>query len=208
MSPTWTILLLLTILTALNSVALIGLIRQVGLLHIRIQPVPALDTEEGPRQGDRLEAASRIRDLLGIPVDTNRLLLGFISPTCGLCRPLLPAFQSVAATLEDDEATVLVTDVEPRRAREYLHGHGIGLPYFADPKSFKENNVPGAPFAVVIDRSGIVLSAGGVNSLEQIESLLNLARAETEIVPDDGEEEQMSEGDAIPATQGEVEHVY
>jgi hypothetical protein len=38
---------LLTVLTVANAVALVALTRQVGLLHIRIRPVPALDTRSG-----------------------------------------------------------------------------------------------------------------------------------------------------------------
>ena len=212
MTPTWTILLLLAILTALNSVALIGLIRQVGLLHIRIQPVPALDTEEGPHEGDELETASQIMEVITVPQNIERILLGFISPTCGLCKPLLPAFQSVAAMQGDDVATVLVADVEPERAGDYLRGHGIRLPYFAAPSVFKDSNVPGAPFVIVVDGSGIVLSAGGVNSLEQIELLLDLARSNTEIpTPEEPNwEEEISGSVASPASRGqeEVRHVY
>jgi hypothetical protein len=98
-------------------------------------------------------------------------VLGFVSPTCGICRPLLPAFAALAATQPADEGTVLVVDAEADRAAEYLHANNVRLPFIAEAGALRENNIPGTPFVVVADGSGIVLSSGGVNSLEQIESL-------------------------------------
>lgn len=172
----WPILALLTTLTLLNSVAVIALIRQVGLLHLRVKPVPALEGEGGPSPGDLLSFDAAIRELPGIDAEVERILLGFFSPTCALCAPLLPAFRAIAATQGTEEAVALVTDADRERAEEYLQEKRIDLPLIAETDAFKANQVPGAPFAVVSDAEGRVLASGVVNTLENVELLLERAQ--------------------------------
>jgi len=42
------VLTLVSLLTIANAIALVAIARQVGLLHVRLAPIPALDHEEGP----------------------------------------------------------------------------------------------------------------------------------------------------------------
>jgi hypothetical protein len=75
------------------------------------------------------------------------------------------------------ESVVLVTDAERERGVQYLSRKGIDLPLIADGDALTRNRVPGTPYAVVTDRSLRVQTAGVVNSLEQIESLVEEARS-------------------------------
>jgi hypothetical protein len=80
-------------------------------------------------------------------------LVAFVSENCRLCHELLPAFNA----LEGDEVTV--------RAIEEA----------ASPDVFASWNVPGTPFvALVID--GVVRAKGLVNTLEQIDGLIDLGK--------------------------------
>lgn len=178
MDAQWTVTLLIGLLTALNALALVALTRQVGLLHIRIRPVPALETEDGPQPGDQLSFLTAPWQLPDLPAAVERFVLGFVSPTCNLCRPLLAGFQSIARAQTAEEATILVTEVDPDRAQEYFQGHGISLPYVAERNVLQANRIPGSPFVVVTDSTGKVLSAGAVNSLEQVEFLIDQARTD------------------------------
>jgi hypothetical protein len=45
----------------------------------------------------------------------------------------------------------------------------------SDPAAERALNVPGVPFVVVVDELGIVQSKGTVNSLEQLEGLIDTA---------------------------------
>jgi hypothetical protein len=76
----------------------------------------------------------------------------FSSPTCGVCKEVAPALAPAAAAV--------------RYAAQILH----------DPHAERAWNVPGTPFAVVLDPAGIVRAKGTVNNLEQIEGLLDTAR--------------------------------
>jgi hypothetical protein len=46
----------------------------------------------------------------------------------------------------------------------------------ADPELEVAYRVPGVPFVVVLDELGVVRSKGTVNSLEQVEGLIDTAR--------------------------------
>jgi methylamine dehydrogenase accessory protein MauD len=167
---------LLGALVVLNTVAVIGLIRQIGLLHLRVQPLSALRGAGGPALGAQLEFIDKPWELPVIAPEVDRIVLGFVSPTCSICGPLLPAFRSLARAAQASESVVLVTDTDEVRAAEYLTGKGIDLPFVAEPGSFETNEIPAAPFVVVSDASGIVLASGGVNTFEQIEWLLAESR--------------------------------
>lgn len=176
MSAQWTLTLFVALLSVLNAIAAIALIRQVGLLHLRLRPVPALQGEDGPSRGMELRFETKPWELASVASEVERILIGFFSPTCGICAPLMPAFQSIAHNAPDDETVVLVSDADIERAREYLAEKKVSLPVVAERGALKENRIEGAPFAAVVNRDGVVLAAGGANTLEHLEWLLEQAR--------------------------------
>ena len=170
----WTVILLLSIIVALDTVAVVALVRQIGLLHLRLAPVPALQGD-GPEPGSDLQlgpAAQKVLERKSV----DRLIVGFISPTCSLCAPLVPAFNTLARSLSSTEDVILLTDADEIRTREYAGSKRIAVPILSDPDAFKGNRIPGAPFVVVADGARKCLAAGGVNTLEQVELLLEEAR--------------------------------
>jgi hypothetical protein len=127
----------------------LALYRQVGLLTLRIGPPQgALEIEgEGPKLGAAAPA------LLGLRGSGSELV-AFFSPTCRLCRELLPGVQALGR----DGVSIRIVD-EGR-----------------DPDVFHVWNVPGSPFAVhLVD--GVVSAKGLVNTLEQLEGLVSLGLA-------------------------------
>lgn len=181
------VLCLLGLLVVANAVATAALIRQVGILHLRLQPVAGLQGGGGPGRGSQLALPSPPADLVGRR--TDRLLVGFLSPTCGICGPLTTAFGHVAKSEHWDTGVLLIIDAAADRAAEYVREKGVAhIPHLADPLVFRAN-VPGAPWAVVIDERGIVLASGGVNTLENIEEMLAIAGP---MSPDDSGAVQLS----------------
>jgi hypothetical protein len=79
-------------------------------------------------------------------------LVAFVSPTCPICEHLAPSLPAAA------RAGGLVPQV------------------VSDPDLEAAYSVPGVPFLVVLDELGVVRSKGTVNSLEQIEGLIDTAR--------------------------------
>jgi methylamine dehydrogenase accessory protein MauD len=184
----WMVLSLVTLLTLVNSIAVIGLIRQIGVLHLRIQPVAGLKGAGGPELGRRVNLGSQpLEELARKTSGSERFLLGFISPTCSLCAPLLPAFEALSRA--NAAAVLLVSDTDQDRAREYLNSKHVRLPVYASEDAFHLNDVPAAPFVVITDREGRVTASGGVNSLEQIELLI-----EDSVVPRAGAKPDIEAG--------------
>ncbi|SRR6266487_5448842 len=167
--------ILLGVLCLFNTVAVVALIRQVGVLHLRIEPVAGMTGADGPRYGSDLTLPATVRELARR--DAARFLVGFVSPTCGVCGPLTTAFGRIAKSAEAGTAVLLVVDASEQDAAEYLRSRRAGfLPYLADSTSLSAN-VPGSPWAVVTDGSGKVIVSGGVNTLENVEEMLAQADA-------------------------------
>lgn len=57
-------------------------------------------------------------------------------------------------------------------AVEYLREQRSSLRVITEEGAFDRNSVPGAPFVVVADSKGVILAAGAVNTLEQIEHVI------------------------------------
>ena len=166
---------LLGVLCLFNTVAVVALIRQVGVLHLRIQPVPGMTGAGGPAYGSELQLPTTLSELARR--DADRFLVGFVSPTCGVCGPVTAAFGRIAKSADGDTAVVLVIDASEQEANEYVRTKGVGfLPYIADGASLSAN-VPGSPWAVVADGSGKVIVSGGVNTLDNVEEMLAQADA-------------------------------
>ena len=162
--------ILIGILSVTTAVAVVALIRQVGVLHLRIQPVAGVTGAGGPDYGASLRLPATLAELAGRPA--RRFLIGFVSPGCQVCGPVTSAFGRVARSSDAGTAVLLVVDSGEAAADEYVRGKGAGfLPYLADAAAFADN-VPGAPWAIVTDESGKVIVSGGVNTLDNIEEML------------------------------------
>jgi hypothetical protein len=143
------------VLLVVLCVVVVALARQVGTLHLRLGPRGALEIDtEGPALGEALPSVeARAADggslLLGGP-GVRRLVL-FSSPTCIVCREVAPAVPAAART----------GDLLP----QIVH----------DPDAERTFEVPGTPFLLVLDELGIVRAKGTVNTLEQVEGLVDTA---------------------------------
>jgi Methylamine utilisation protein MauE len=155
--------LLLGLAVALAGVAILGvfvlaLAREVGLLRLQLVPQAALEIPgEGPPVGEWTLLANRFDH----PSRARLALAVFSSPGCRLCRSLEPA---VASLQRDPVLSVEVFDEE------------------LDVDVWRELGIPGSPFAIVLDRDGIVRAKGTFNNLAQLEGLLAAAerRLQTE----------------------------
>ena len=170
-------ILLWLVVMALAAVV-VALVRQVGVLHERVAPAGALVGREGPRIG---EGAPRfeLSDWAGLPrtiggpdPERKSTLLVFVSPTCPVCKTLLPVLDSVVRAERPSLRMVLASD-GPRdehdafvRAfglaeRGYVLSHELGMAY----------QVGKLPYAVLIDADGLLRAKGLVNTREHVESL-------------------------------------
>ena len=121
------------LLTLVLAVLLFGLARQVGVLHERVAPMGAMTqrswTGRG-RDGAQLSVATLAGDRLtlgGASARGRARLLLFVSPTCPVCKKLLPIACSFANAERLD--VVLVGDGErPSSARWCLNSGSSVFP--------------------------------------------------------------------------------
>jgi len=103
-------------------------------------------------------------------VARSRLLL-FVSPSCPVCKKLLPIARSFASA--EHLEVVLVGDGEPAEQRAMIEEFRLEhLPYVNSPQVGMAFQVGKLPYAVLIDAQGVIRAKGLVNNREHLESLI------------------------------------
>ena len=158
--------------------AVFALARQVGIIYERIAPMGALTMDAGPKVGE----AAPIFDLIGLSGErieigrsaTVSTLLFFLSPTCPVCKKLLPILKSTAKSEQSWLRIVFASDGERTAQEKFRAATKLErFPYLLSSELGMTFKVSRLPYAILIDEQGRVRSKGLVNSREQIESLFN-----------------------------------
>jgi methylamine dehydrogenase accessory protein MauD len=160
------------------SVVVLALARQVGLLHQRLGPAGALALAGSLTPGEAapvLEVedwGGRRVPVGGADASGRSLLLVFVSPTCPVCRSLLPALRSLARR-ERSLRVVLASDGPRAEHEAFVREHGLAeFGYLLSQPLGLAYRVPRLPWAALVDARGVLRSQGLVNSREHLESLL------------------------------------
>ena len=164
-------------------VALLAVVRQLGVLHERIAPVGALMLAKGLKVGESAPQVAA-HDLEGRPItvgaeraDGRATLIMFVSPTCPVCKTLLPILKSSLASERDWLDIILASDGETAIQREFVQAHRLGgFPYIVSAPLGISYQVSRLPFAALIDAQGVLRARGIVNSREHLESLFEAKR--------------------------------
>lgn len=172
--------IVLWVLVIVLALIVLALARQVGILHERVAPAGALMPTSGPKVGELTEPMA-LTDLHGREViigvandDGVATLVMFISPTCPVCKSLVPAARSLARREGKRMRLVFASDGDKLEQHEayardlglddyhYVISEGLGLAY----------EVSKLPFALLIGADGTLHSKGLVNTREHLESLV------------------------------------
>lgn len=158
------------------AVAVFALARQIGILYERVAPMGALMLDEGPKVGEQaprftLATLAGGSVTLGHPSQRGELLF-FLSPTCPVCKKLLPVLRSIARAESEWLDVVLASDGDEPRQRAFYKKAGLeDFPYVLSHDLGMAYKVGKLPYAVLLDESGQVRAKGLINSREQLESL-------------------------------------
>ena len=173
----------LWILLLVLSAVVLALVRQVGVLHERIAPAGALMLNRGLVVGEAAPVLE-VADLEGrmhrpgaARADGRSTLLLFVSPTCPVCKSLLPAVKSARKDERGWMDVILASDGDSAEQREFVRSQGLdGIPYVVSAALGLAYQVSRLPFAALLDEQGILRARGLVNSREHLESLFEAKR--------------------------------
>ena len=164
-------------LVGVLSIAVLALARQVGVLNQRVSPAGALTPTAGPKVGELTEVTETddldgTRQRIGGSTSERATLVLFISPTCPVCKALLPAARALASS--ERLRLVFASDgFDAPRHRAFSEDVGIRrYPYVISEELGLRYGVSRLPFAVLIAADGVLLGRGLVNTREHLESLM------------------------------------
>jgi methylamine dehydrogenase accessory protein MauD len=173
----------LWVLVLVLSVAVLALVRQVGVLHERIAPAGALMLNRGLRVGEPAptleitDLEGRVHRVGDVRADGRSTLLLFVSPTCPVCKSLLPAVKSSRRDERGWLDVILASDGDVAEQREFVRAQGLeATPYVVSAPLGLAYQVSRLPFAALLDERGVLRARGLVNSREHLESLFEAKR--------------------------------
>jgi methylamine dehydrogenase accessory protein MauD len=169
---------LLWVLMLAVIVALWALARQVGILYERVAPMGALMTDAGPKLGDaaprfELPALNGTSVTIGGERSKSQLLF-FLSPSCPVCKKLLPVLKSSAQAEREWLDVVVASDGDSTQHLAFYGAAGLQqFPYVLSADLGMTYRVSRLPYAVLLDERGVIRAKGLINSREHLESLFN-----------------------------------
>jgi methylamine dehydrogenase accessory protein MauD len=172
--------IILWVVVVVLALVVLALARQVGVLHQRVAPAGALMPTNGPKVGERTEPLT-VTDLDGNTVtvggqnaDGLATLVMFLSPTCPVCKSLVPAARSLVMRESSRMRLVFASDgdnIEQHRA--YARDLNLdAYPYVISQPLGLSYGVSKLPFALLLGADGTLQSKGLVNTREHLESLV------------------------------------
>ncbi len=171
------------VVVALGLVVL-ALTRQIGVLHERVAPAGALTLSGGVKPGESVPPMSLPTlgggniDLEGFAARKRGLLIFFLSPTCPVCKSLLPVVTRIAKEERQWLDLLFASDGATKAEHEaYVADRNLeSFPYVVSQQLGMALQVSKLPYAALVDESGVLVAKGLVNTREHIESLFEAKR--------------------------------
>ncbi len=172
--------IVLWILVVVLSLLVLALSRQVGILHERVAPAGALMPTNGPKVGELTQEISlkSIHDealiIGGASTGNLASFILFISPTCPVCKSLVPTAKSLVNSESRRMQLLFASDGDAlEQHQRYAKDLDLGdYPYVLSEALGRAFEVSKLPFAVLIGADGILKGKGLVNTREHMESLI------------------------------------
>lgn len=172
--------IILWIFVVALSLLVLALTRQLGILHERVAPAGALMPTTGPKVGELTErlALKNIRDAaldIGGANDSGlATFILFISPTCPVCKSLVPTAKSLVKSESQRMQLIFASDGDAiEQHRRYAQDLDLADYHYVLSEALGRTfEVSKLPFAVLIGADGILKSKGLVNTREHMESLI------------------------------------
>ncbi len=170
--------LMLWVLVLALAAMVFALVRQIGILYERVAPAGALMAGSGLKTGEEIPVFE-LETLDGRPIriggkssNGKSTLLFFLSPTCPVCKTLIPILTAMRKSEAHWLEIVFASDGDEQEHRQWLQECKLeSWPYILSQQLGMTMLVAQLPFAALIDENGILCARGLVNTREHIESL-------------------------------------
>ncbi|HJW55457.1 MAG TPA: methylamine dehydrogenase accessory protein MauD [Burkholderiaceae bacterium] len=166
----WAIVVVLAMVT-------LALARQIGVLYERVAPAGALIIDKGPRIGERAplfelrDLAGHALKLGGIHQGNRNTVMLFVSPSCPVCKKLLPIAKSLLKS-ETSTDLILASDGDEEDQRRFVVRERLeAFPYVLSHELGMAYQIGKLPYAVLVDADGVIRAKGLINTREHLESL-------------------------------------
>ena len=170
----------------INSIALCilaviqyAVLRQVGIMLVRLGPGYARPLNQGPRKGEYL--GLKFDRLWGGEKQSRPTLFIFASALCPICESVRKACKHVASHWSSVADIVLIYEAEESAPQKEAGNVLI----WSHPRLMDELEIRLVPYGVMTDAGATVIAAGLISNASQLESLLEFAqRTEPEATND------------------------
>lgn len=174
----WLAIGALWVLVILLGLTVLALARQIGVLHERLQPVGALALPKGLAAGEPAPEIA-VETLTGQSLRIGgahpggaETLVMFVSPTCPICKSLLPALRAIRRRERPPVEVVLASDGPKAEHLAFVAAESLEeFPYVLSERLGLGYGAGRLPHAVLLDPAGTVRATGLVNSREHLDSL-------------------------------------
>ncbi|MEG3766503.1 methylamine dehydrogenase [Alteromonas sp. 14N.309.X.WAT.G.H12] len=174
--------IILWIALVVLAIIVFALVRQIGVLYERVAPAGALSINKQLKVGDGAPSIDAINlmnkqkmHIGGKPESGKCQLLFFVSPTCPMCKSLIPIAKSISREEQSWVDLVFATDGASEEIDSFIKRQKLEKANVVNSELVgKAFGVAKLPYAVLIDENGTLQAMGIVNSREHIESLFNV----------------------------------
>jgi methylamine dehydrogenase accessory protein MauD len=174
----WIAISVLWLVVLALAATVLALARQIGVLHERLQPVGALALPKNLKAGEpapSMDVVTIAGDPLHLggahPRGADTLVM-FVSPSCPVCKSLLPSLRAVTRAEKKPIDLILASDGARLEHLDFIAAESLQqFPYVLSEALGIAYGAGRLPHAVLIDAQGIVRAHGLVNSREHLDSL-------------------------------------
>ena len=191
MSGLWLIsYIALWVLVILLTTVVLGLVRQLGLIYLRLGPEQnVLATKEGLELGSpapdfRATDIVHGKEITLPDLKGRQSVLVFVSSSCSPCLELMPHIAAAQRSWDGKVNIVLFSQGSAQANLDLANDHKLKTLVLSDPTGTISTayKVRATPFAYRLDKDGLVRRRGIVNKLEDLEALLEDASPSEAVV--------------------------
>lgn len=161
-------------LNAILFIVVLALVREIGIILVRLGPSRPLVTTEGADIGSTVRPIELTsvtgRAVAIVPTKSRLNLMLFMSPACNACEQLMPAVKTFSRAYRDRISVTLVSNL---LNEGYHTDDGNDFAIVHSLELYRQFNIMSTPYAMLLDNNNVVVSRGAVNTLDELESLVS-----------------------------------